>query len=112
MTSRKAKGDAGEAAWQRFREADGWFVFPLSPSFKGADLLCFDSFGGIEIAEVKAWNRPIPPKEREAIMRRLLDLRKAFQARVGVKRALSVVLVHAVVDDHGEYRCTETWRFP
>jgi len=112
MTSRKAKGDAGEAAWQAHREKDGWICFPLSPSFEGADLLSFDPFGGIEFAEVKAWNRPINAQTRQDVMERLLGIRSWFVARVGVKRALSVVLVHAVKGDDGEWRFAETWRFP
>jgi Holliday junction resolvase len=41
MTSRKDKGDAAERARQRYWEAQGAVVFPVSPSYPGVDLIVF-----------------------------------------------------------------------
>jgi len=110
MTSRKAKGDAGEAAWQGFRDTDGWVTFPLSPSFEGADLIAIGPGGQIEVAEIKAWNRPIDPQTRAQVMTRLITLQRRMSKLVRSK--VSVVLIHAVKGDDGEWRFAETWRFP
>jgi len=110
MSSRKAKGDAGEAAWQRKREADGWLCFPLSPAFEGVDLLSIGPDGEIELAEVKAWSRPLTPAVRLEVMDRLNYLRSVLPE--WARRRLTVVLVHAAKVEDGEYRCEETWRFP
>jgi len=110
MSSRKAKGDAGEAAWQRKREADGWTCFPLSPAFEGVDVLSIGPDGEIELAEVKAWARPIDPQTRLQVMDRLNYLRRVLP--IWARRRLTVVLVHAVPGEDGEYQCVETWRFP
>jgi len=110
MASRKAKGDAGEAAWQRKREEEGWVCFPLSPSFHSADVLSVGPEGQLEIAEVKAWNRPLDPQTRAFVMTSMV----ALQRQVSKLRRfrVSVVLVHAVKGDDGAYRFAETWRFP
>jgi len=110
MSSRKAKGDAGEAAWQAKREADGWLCFPLSPAFEGVDVLSIGPDGEIELAEVKAWARPIDPQTRLQVMDRLNYLRRVLP--MWARRRLTVVLVHAVPGEDGKYRCAETWRFP
>jgi len=110
MASRKAKGDAGEAAWQGFRDTDGWVTFPLSPSFEGADLLAFGPEGQVEIAEVKAWNRPIDPATRAQVITRLVSLQRQMSKLRRFR--VSVVLIHAVRGDDGEWRFAETWRFP
>jgi len=110
MSYRKRKGDAGEAAWTAKREAEGWICFPLSPAFEGVDVLSIGPDGEIELAEVKAWRRPINPQVRLEVMDRMTYLRRVLPAQV--RRRLTVVLVHAVKGDDGEYRCAETWRFP
>ena len=110
MTSRKRKGDAGEAAWTAKREADGWRCFPLSPAFEGCDILSIGPDGEIELAEVKAWTRSLTPSIRIAVVDRMNYLRSILPR--WAQRRLTTVLVHAVKGEDGEYRCTETWRFP
>lgn len=54
MSFRKRKGDAAEAVRQRFWEAQGALVFPVSPSFAGVDLVVFMPDGRIILSEVKS----------------------------------------------------------
>ena len=114
MSSRKVRGDAGEAAYAQFREADGCKVLPLSPSLPGADLCILDGFGHMEIVEVKTWDRPLNPDEIQKAMVKLLAHRDMMS---GVwKRRTSVVIVHAVRDPDAVgtdgWDFIEVWRFP
>lgn len=59
MSFRKRKGDAAEAVRQRFWEAQGALVFPISPSFAGVDLLVFHPDGRIILSEVKGQRDPL-----------------------------------------------------
>jgi len=111
MTSRKAKGDAGEAAYAAYVEANGGRAFPLSPSFPSADLLVLTADHSIEFVEVKAWKRPINPETIAHVEQTLLALRRALPDRWR-RRVVSLVLVHAVKGDDGGWRFAETWRFP
>ena len=114
MTGAKARGDAGEAAYAQFREADGCKVLPLSPSLPGADLFVLDGFGHAELIEVKTWDRPLNPATIQAAMEALLAHRDMMP---GVwKRRTSVVLVHVTRDPDAVgtmgWDFPEVWRFP
>ena len=110
MTSRKAKGDAGEAAYAERCEMEGHIAYPLSPSFPCADLIVLRSDGTLELVEVKAWNREISPKVIATVTQTLLALRASLP-RVWQRR-LKLSLVHAVKGTDDIYRFVETWRFP
>jgi len=110
MSSRKAKGDAGEAAYAAWMTKLGCLALPLSPSFPSADLLLLDPGGSIALVEVKAWRRPINPETVAYVEQTLLALRRAMPDRW--RRKTSLVLVHAVKGDDGDWRFAETWRFP
>ena len=110
MTSRKAKGDAGEAAYAERCVQEGHVAYPLSPSFPCADLIVLRSDGDIELVEIKAWNREIPPNIIARVTGTLLARRDALPR--DWRRRLKLSLVHAVKGTDGTYRFAETWRFP
>jgi len=110
MTSRKAKGDAGEAAYAKECEARGAFVLPLSPSLPVCDLAILWPDGTLELSEVKAWRRSLPPGVIGDVEQGMLDGRDMLPAIW--RRRLRLSLVHAVKGDDGEWRFAETWRFP
>ena len=118
MTSRNAKGHAGEAAYARFREAEGCTVLHLSPSLPSADLLVMDRFGHAELVEVKTWDREIPPGVREAAIRTMLDWRTSLPDMW--RKRTSILIVHVVkikpdpnaAPGSPTHRFEVLWRFP
>ena len=110
MTSRKRKGDAGEAAYADLLRGAGCSVWNLGPSVEGADLLYLQPNGRLGIVEVKAWNRKLPPSVQDECVRSLMRHYWALP-RFWQRRA-AVALVHARPTGTGSHDLEVVWHYP
>ena len=80
--NRKRIGDAAELREQRRLEANGWVVFPLSPSFAGVDIIAVRC-GWVALVECKSYR--LYGKARAEALRKLLAARQAVEAAGNVR---------------------------
>ena len=101
MTSyRKRKGDAAELARQRYWEALGGAVFPVSPQYRGVDLIVFLP-GEVVLSEVKGQKKNLTAKERDEAIGKLNDAAWGVLFSLRITNVMAKAeLVHVHKDGH------------